>query len=305
MAPSRTLASRAFWELKAEQVMDRVFSAHLPGLGRGPDPHELSNPAGGSPACGDAAPIDVEVRDEPPRLPPAYLAAYEAFEPPTPAAPPPAERRPILLMLLLCSLAATGTSLLLWRGWNQATVALQQERSLQLLERLKSIGPLGGDAARETSAPVAAVNGGGDGLPPPPPEEAWVQELEPLRGGGTASQATPLRVPVSGTLTQAAAAPAGAPAVGSWVGGSGSAASPAPPPAPLPRAAGGVPELVGVVQVPGENGSAIFQMGGSSTSASVGEMIGSTGWRLRSASGESVVIERNGQQQQVSISGGF
>lgn len=301
MAPSRTLTSRAFWELKAEQVMDRVFSAQLPGLGRGPDPHGHGGPSGG-----DAAPIDVEVRDEPPRLPPAYLTAYEAFDPPPPATAAPPERRPLLLVLLLCSLAATGSSLLLWRGWNQATVALQQERSLQLLERLKSIGPLGGDPAKEASAPVASVNGSTDGLPPPPPEEAWVQELEPLQGGATASQATPLRVPVSGTIARAASAPAGAPAVGSWVGGSGPATSPAPPPpAPLPRAAGGVPELVGVVQVPGENGSAIFQMGGSSTSAAVGEMIGGTGWRLRSASGESVVIERNGQQQQVSISGGF
>jgi type II secretory pathway component PulC len=66
-----------------------------------------------------------------------------------------------------------------------------------------------------------------------------------------------------------------------------------------------VPELVGVVQAAGKGGSAIFQMGGSSTSAAVGEAIGSTGWRLQEASGDSVVIERNGEQQRVSISGGF
>jgi hypothetical protein len=57
--------------------------------------------------------------------------------------------------------------------------------------------------------------------------------------------------------------------------------------------------------MPGKGGSAIFQIDGSSTSASVGESIGGTGWRLQSASGDSVVLERDGQQQRVSISGGL
>jgi hypothetical protein len=66
-----------------------------------------------------------------------------------------------------------------------------------------------------------------------------------------------------------------------------------------------VPELVGVVQIPGRGGSAIFQMGGSSTNAGAGEVIGSSGWRLVSTNGESAVIERGGQQRRVSISSGF
>jgi hypothetical protein len=191
---------------------------------------------------------------------------------------------------------------LVWRGWTQASIALQQERTLQLLERLRSVGPLAeaepGATAASTARPAAAgLEGSEAGLPPPPPEEAWVEELAPLESSSRASAAPPLRVPVSGTITRAAppapAMPApqaaGGPAIASASAGSSN----------------GTPELVGVVQVPGQSGSAIFQMGGSSTSASVGEAIGSTGWRLRSASGNSVVIERNGQQQRVSITGGF
>jgi murein DD-endopeptidase MepM/ murein hydrolase activator NlpD len=68
---------------------------------------------------------------------------------------------------------------------------------------------------------------------------------------------------------------------------------------------GNVPHLVGVVQVPGQSGSAIFQLGGSSTSAAVGESIGSSGWRLRSASGDTAVIEKGGEQRRISISSGF
>jgi hypothetical protein len=62
---------------------------------------------------------------------------------------------------------------------------------------------------------------------------------------------------------------------------------------------------VGVVQIPGKPGSAIFQVGGSSTNASAGESIGSSGWRLLSTSGDSAVIERAGVRRSVSISSGF
>jgi hypothetical protein len=56
------------------------------------------------------------------------------------------------------------------------------------------------------------------------------------------------------------------------------------------------------VQVQGRSGAAIFQLGGTTTNVLVGEPIGASGWRLQSASGDSVVIERQGQQRQVSIS---
>jgi hypothetical protein len=62
--------------------------------------------------------------------------------------------------------------------------------------------------------------------------------------------------------------------------------------------------LVGVVGSPGRSGSAIFLVGGSSMSVESGQMIGSTGWRLRSADGETALIERDGDVRQVSIASG-
>ena len=61
------------------------------------------------------------------------------------------------------------------------------------------------------------------------------------------------------------------------------------------------PQLFGVVQVPGQSGTAIFMIGGSSTSAVVGERIGNSGWRLRSTSGNSAIIERDGISRRVSV----
>jgi type II secretory pathway component PulC len=107
--------------------------------------------------------------------------------------------------------------------------------------------------------------------------------------------ARPLRVPLRGPLQRPGPV---APSIGSAI--SGSLGQPASPPFSNPEP---TPELVGVVQASGRGRSAIFSLEGNSTSTTVGEAIGSTGWRLHSASGDSVVIERNGQQQRVSIGG--
>jgi hypothetical protein len=109
-----------------------------------------------------------------------------------------------------------------------------------------------------------------------------MEELATLPAS-SAPAADVLKVPVNGRITSPAPA-----ATGSASGGGGNA-----------------PQLVGVVQVPGQSGSAIFQLGGSSTSAAVGESIGSSGWRLRSASGDTAVIEKGGEQRRISISSGF
>lgn len=317
--PRPISSSRAFWELKAEQVMDRVFSTGLPGLGIHPgerptlegyirDPFQ-PEPTLGVSASSDPAPIDVVVHDEPPRLRAGRTsnrAVHRRRTTATAAGRPPLPR-PLLALLAALSVVGVGSTVVVWRGWTQASLALKQERTLQLLERLRSLGPVGqaepGATAAATAQPAGlAVDGSADGLPPPPPEEAWVQELAPLDSASRASSAKPLRVPVSGTIARGAPPAPAIPAPGSSIGSGPSGGSGAGSSA---EAEGGAPELVGVVQVPGQSGSAIFQMGGSSTSASVGEAIGSTGWRLSSASGNSVVIERNGQQQRVSISGGF
>jgi hypothetical protein len=65
------------------------------------------------------------------------------------------------------------------------------------------------------------------------------------------------------------------------------------------------PVLLGVVQIPGKPGSAIFQIGSSSSNALVGESIGSSGWKLISAQGDTAVIERGGQRRRVNISSGL
>ena len=65
-----------------------------------------------------------------------------------------------------------------------------------------------------------------------------------------------------------------------------------------------MPMLVGVVAAQGRGGSAIFQMGGATTTVSVGEMIGSSGWRLRANESDGVLIEHNGDVRRISIAGG-
>ena len=164
--------------------------------------------------------------------------------------------------------------------WSSQQQALRQERNLMLLERLRALGP----AQASGSSPQTAQQAqGGDGLPPPPPSEPWMEELAQLPADG-APPAEVLRVPVDASITSR------------------------PPTAPPPGSSGSsadLPQLVGVVQVPGRSGSAIFQIGGSSTNASVGESIAGSGWRLRSASGDNAVIERGGQVRRLSISSGF
>ena len=148
-----------------------------------------------------------------------------------------------------------------------------------LIERLCTMGPGTTPAqANEPAEATAAVGVGEDGeLPPPPPGEPWMEELATLPAS-SAPAADVLKVPVNSRITSPAPA-----ATGSASGGGGNA-----------------PQLVGVVQVPGQSGSAIFQLGGSSTSAAVGESIGSSGWRLRSASGDTAVIEKGGEQRRIS-----
>ncbi|MCP9916293.1 hypothetical protein [Cyanobium sp. ATX 6F1] len=342
MAP-RSSTSRTFWELRAEQVMDRVFqgafAAQAPAAERppvAPRPATVSPrvPAGvGAAGAGVASPgepaIEVEVREErhfgsrffggarlfPIDWPtPEWARDVSRWKPQLPSLSLDVQLLAAVLGLL--ALFTAGSSVLLWRGWNQARLDLRQERNLQLLERLRSIG-FGNAVASAPAAPLLDPPGkdktltlgatGVSTLPPPPPEETWMQQLEPLQGGGNSGgggggsapvprSSNVLRVPFSRSLTNPGPPPpvnagssGGSNSRSDYEGGGGSSG----------------PELVGVVQVPGRSGSAIFQMGSSSTSVGVGEMIGSSGWRLRSASGDSAVIEKGSTQRMVSISSGF
>ena len=66
-----------------------------------------------------------------------------------------------------------------------------------------------------------------------------------------------------------------------------------------------MPQLTGLVQGPGGNSSAIFQLGTTSLSAGIGESIGSSGWRLDSISSGDAVISQHGQQRTLSVGGLF
>ncbi|MCP9772848.1 hypothetical protein KBY66_09435 [Synechococcus sp. Tobar12-5m-g] len=284
-SPRGITSSRAYWELKTDQVMDRVFAGMVQSLSPGAAP---LGPA-------ESSPIDVVVRDEPPCSPQPPRAT-------TPEALPRGDQPLLVTLLALVFLLGIGTTLLLWHQWNQSNQALLQERNLQLLERLRSLGPTGTESGPAVATPAALAGLGATeaaaldpSLPPPPPDEPWVQELGSLGGGGQAGQAPPLRVPLRGPLQRPVPV---APSIGS--ARPGSLGEPASPGFSSP---GPLPELVGVVQAKGRGGSAIFSLDGTSTSTVVGEAIGATGWRLQAAEADSVVIERNGQQQRVSIGG--
>ncbi|WP_398327841.1 hypothetical protein [Vulcanococcus sp.] len=248
--------SRAYWELKAEQVMDRVFenagrssAAPLPAHQSAPAPQQIS--------AAEHEPIEVEVRES------HWLQQLKPWQ------------------LAGAGLACMGLlgGLGLWHGWSEARNDLRQERNLRLLEGIRNLESA--PTLTEGASPTPA----GDRLPPPPPNEPWIEDLGRLEGGSPTAVA-PLQVPLTGTLQ--APAPA------------------ATASAPAPASSGGAgPELLGVVQIPGKPGSAIFQLGGSSTNALVGDMIGGSGWKLVSTSGDSAVIERGGTSRRVSISSGF
>jgi hypothetical protein len=184
--------------------------------------------------------------------------------------------------------------------WGQSQQALRQERNMLLVERLRAMGPATMPApatagAQSGEASLAPADGStlasGESALPPPPVEPWMEELATLPAS-SAPAANVLKVPMSSKVSR----PAPAAATG---------AGPSKPSAPAPAAHDpSLPQLVGVVQVPGQSGSAIFQVGGSSTSAAIGESIGNSGWRLAGTSGDSAVIERNGQQRHISISSG-
>ena len=277
MSPVRGIpTSRAYWELKAEQVLNRVFEPEKP----------IEVEVCDTPTASDAGNIPVELHDQPP------APVKQPTSTPKPASAK--HRQPSLLLAgaSVTVMVVAGMALAVLGLWNQSQQAIRQERNMLLIERLRTMGP--GTTPAQPNEPAqaaAAVGATGDGeLPPPPPGEPWMEDLATLPAS-SAPAAEVLKVPVNSRITSPAPA-----ATGSASNPGGSASS---------GGGGNAPQLVGVVQVPGQSGSAIFQLGGSSTSAAAGESIGSSGWRLRSASGDTAVIEKGGEQRRISISSGF
>ncbi|MFN7896907.1 MAG: hypothetical protein ACK5Q6_12305 [Cyanobacteriota bacterium] len=288
--------SRAYWELKAEQMMNRVFDPDQTiDLQVDPEvaPRAHRPPAGGSTPWTGRGQLSLTAQataKDPPQ---------EAVPPPphhSPSGPPPTPW-PWLVALAGMGLVSTIAALLFVQQWTHLQRSLSQERNLLMVERLRSLGPANPEpmptqvqVLTTPAAPSLEAIPRGQPLvtpgaqiaesvaPPPPPEEPWMQQLSELPSAAPAT-APLLKVPLSPKLARAIPAT--------------SSASPGP-----------IPQLVGLVAAPGKPGSAIFQIGATSTSVNVGETIGGTGWRLRSTDAESALVEREGVARRLAIVGG-
>jgi len=225
---------------------------------------------------------------------------------------PPARPIPTLAVVLVALLGGMGlagaiSTLLLVRQWAGLQSALSQERNLLLVERLRALGPASGVATTPLATdtpppplldPIQPANPSAltEGLPQPRPGEPWMDRLTEVPAPRVGLP--PLRVPVSPVLKATAPPPASTPVPRSPARAGQSEASTGKTPS------GSLPQLVGLVGAPGRAGSAIFQVGDTSTNVNVGEAIGSSGWRLRAADAESALIERGTEVRRIAIVAG-
>ena len=231
--PSRLSRSRAFWNLRAEQVMDQVFS-------QGDTTLQALPSVLGSRAAQNAK----DQRDHRPQ-------------------------RPWLIASSVVAVLGIGTSLWLAHNWQRSLQALNRERDLQMIERLRRM-------------PIAASTDTVTAQSEPRPS------TDPATNGEAVTESTPalepLTLPLAGPL----------PLADTSLSDESIAAS-------LPAE----PLLVGVVHAGGGKGSAIFQLDQLSLSASPGEAIGNSGWRLKTVQANGAVIEREGVQRTLSVGGAF
>ena len=230
----RLPTSRSYWNLRAEQVMDKVFDQEALNSAR---PNHL-------------VPVDVDVHEPPASAPPP---AQPNLTPSTTSPTP-------WLLLIVSGLAVAGA---VNSGWLMSSLLqsrsqLDQERNLLMLERLQT----------QASAPEPQVTQA------PPTAEVAANTSDP--------QLSP-RPSITPRLALSPVAP-----------------QPLPVPALTP-----MPQLTGVVQGPGGNSSAIFQLDTTSLSAGIGESIGNSGWRLDAITSSGAVISQQGQQRTLSIGGLF
>ena len=151
--------NRSYWELRAEQIMDRVFE-----------------PLEGSPARQKTIVT--------PTLTPSIPSkpAAKRWQLTTPTA--------LLIGLTLASAVAAMFSMLLWRSWMQARQDLHQERQLLVLERLRQLGPISPPNPTLIQLPPP--------LPPQllPPSEANLPELDAGSFETAERNPEPIRVPI-------------------------------------------------------------------------------------------------------------
>ena len=264
---SRVPTSSAYWNLRAEQVMDKVFAQ---------DAFRASD--------GDSALVAVNVDVEEPAA--NAPGRSDDRDHTAGAEQPAASSAGIWLIPLLSGLAVAGMVSSGWLigSWRQSEAQLAQERNLRLIERLRTPAPAeqitAGDVPTEQPTP-RPVEKKITQLSPPPPEPEWVTSLEPLT--------LPIRpVPDTDQISTPST-------------------STARPSRPITTQHPEVPlpQLTGVVQGPGGTSSAIFKLGQSSLSAGLGDGIGNSGWTLESISETGAVIQRDGNRRNLSVGGVF
>ena len=237
--PSRLSTSRAYWNLRAEQVMDRVFKD-------GEQTFET---------------VQVQV-DNPAQEIPAIQTTGLSW--------------PQVCLVALGVIGVLGSGALALH-WNLTQQALERERNLALIERFRNNRPGGTVTSAGNQPPATTPADGPSGTDPPddPPEIA----MSPIT---ITTELDPITVPLPRTPVEIL--PADSPI------------SAAPAPHPM---------LVGVVRSDNGGGSAIFQLGDTSLTASPGDLIGNSGWTLRSVGDQGAVIERDGASQTLSVGGAF
>ena len=145
--------SSTYWNLRAEQVMNKVFETNA------------------------LEPVEVAVHEhEIPIPPPARPAAEQ------PAPSKTADRQPansatgLISFLTVVAVCGTVSSGWLLSHWQTSRDQLVQERNLLMLEQLR-----GASTPQQAAQQTAVVQPEASAaLSPPPPEPAWMSELEPL-----------------------------------------------------------------------------------------------------------------------------
>jgi len=239
--------SRAYWNLRAEQVLDRVFR----------DENSILEA------------VRVEVNPQSKQTSARQRTSSTLTWP-----------QVGLVGLGLIAVLGSGGLTLHWRISQQA---LEREGNLALIERLRKnqeaeTGTARSNRTEQPPTNAAATSSTETTAEEPSPENKL--EITTLPNSSTTLE--PITIPLRSPEDSIAA-----------------------PLADQPSAMAPQPLLVGVVNSGDSGGSAIFQLGDLSLSAVPGELIGNSGWTLRSVSASGAVIERAGATQSLSIGGAF
>ena len=186
MTPVRSIpTSRAYWELKAEQVLNRVFEPEKPieveicdtplvFSGGAPTQPNGSLAVGLNglaakpeqvPAAGLGASAIPSPRQGTSRLERSHAWIDQLGQQPT-------------LVLAGASVAVTilaGLAMTLVTSWNQSQLAIREERNMLMIERLRAMGPASPAAAEPTQSGVAENVAAQEGelQPPPLAKHGW------------------------------------------------------------------------------------------------------------------------------------